>query len=187
MSVSRQPSIFCADIKLLLSLASFSREWGAAEAQPRDEVYFIALKIHHVPGLELCRCWNISGYYTLSQGWAILISPSCDWSTECPTDGSTLVCRDNSCPCTASYKAWKCLVICTLSTLWDSMESCLAACLPTQQAKCCSGCQNEKEPEDARPISSDPSCTAFCPSWCAEPQARGWHQNRMSIQGKFFS
>lgn len=54
MSVSRQLSIFCADTKLLLGLASFSRERGAAE--PSQGMKFIALKLHHVPGLELCWC-----------------------------------------------------------------------------------------------------------------------------------
>lgn len=122
----------------------------------------------------------------LSQGWAILISLSRATSTECPIDGSTLACRDNSCPCPASYRAWKSLVSFTLSNLQDSVGSCLAVCLHTHQAKCCSGCQKEKQPEAARPVSSDPSPPAFCPSWCAEPQARGWHWDRMSIQGKFF-
>lgn len=131
----------------------------------------------------MCQIWS-SVSAAAQSGVSNSGSSSCDSSTECPTDGNTLMCRDSPVPALPATKPRKAS---PPSNLWDSLGSCLAVCLHTHQAECCSGCQNEKEPQAARPISSDPSRAAFCPSWCAEPRARGWHWNRMRIQGKFFS
>lgn len=56
----------------------------------------------------------------LSQGWAIIVSPCCDSSTECPTERSTLACRDIPVPALPTTEPGKASPSPTCGILWEA-------------------------------------------------------------------
>lgn len=94
-------------------------------AQPRDEIYCLED--------TACARFGALSVLLLSQGWAILVSPSCDSRTECPTDG-TPSCAETSlslnCQLQSLEMSHKLHPSPTCGILWKAAWQ--SACTPTR-------------------------------------------------------